>query len=367
MAFYYTLDNRKPEDVRTAKGLLRLKAALDDAADGIPRRTLDETLLLATWNIREFESAKYGPRAAEPLHYIAEIISRFDLVAIQEVRDDLSSMEAMRKLLGWNWKLLITDETVDKQGNSERLAFLYDSRKVTFEGFAGQVVLPSVKGAPVRQVARTPYEAAFRAGWFHFTLCTVHIIYGEDNPDSPERVAEIGSVAQFMADRAKSKYAWDRRDDGSNNTILLGDFNIYDPANKTFAALTAPGFVVPQQIQALPANVARNKHYDQIAFLCPDIAENLPTIRAGVFNLYRHVYRSTEDVATAGAADDDEPEYAAVVPGYDGEPTPAARHRRYRDWRTYQMSDHLPLWVELKVDFGEEYLAKKAQPASPGA
>ena len=29
-------------------------------------------------------------------------------------------------------------------------------------------------------------------------------------------------------------------------------------------------------------------------------------------------------------------------------------------WRTYQMSDHLPMWIELKTDFGEEYLKDKA-------
>lgn len=32
----------------------------------------------------------------------------------------------------------------------------------------------------------------------------------------------------------------------------------------------------------------------------------------------------------------------------------------YRTWRAYQMSDHLPMWIELKTDFGEEYLERKA-------
>jgi hypothetical protein len=27
-------------------------------------------------------------------------------------------------------------------------------------------------------------------------------------------------------------------------------------------------------------------------------------------------------------------------------------------WRTFQMSDHLPLWVELKTDFSDEYLTR---------
>ena len=43
--------------------------------------------------------------------------------------------------------------------------------------------------------------------------------------------------------------------------------------------------------------------------------------------------------------------------------TSAAREREAEqrayyadDWRTWQMSDHLPMWVQLKVDFTEAYL-----------
>ena len=35
----------------------------------------------------------------------------------------------------------------------------------------------------------------------------------------------------------------------------------------------------------------------------------------------------------------------------------AARQAYYAgEWRTFQMSDHLPLFVELKVDFADSYL-----------
>ncbi|MEO1334510.1 MAG: hypothetical protein AAFV29_02665, partial [Myxococcota bacterium] len=30
--------------------------------------------------------------------------------------------------------------------------------------------------------------------------------------------------------------------------------------------------------------------------------------------------------------------------------------RYYNTWRTFQMSDHLPMWVEIKVDFTNDYL-----------
>ena len=66
------------ERTRVSKKLLALRAQLSRQ---IPTKTAAETLLLATWNIREFGNK----RRNESLHYIAEIISRFDLVALQEV------------------------------------------------------------------------------------------------------------------------------------------------------------------------------------------------------------------------------------------------------------------------------------------
>src|SRR3954470_15588974 len=72
-----------PNRRRAAAGLLSLRRRLRKE---IPPRTVEETLLLATWNIREFgRNEMFGARIAESIHYIAEIINHFDLVAIQEV------------------------------------------------------------------------------------------------------------------------------------------------------------------------------------------------------------------------------------------------------------------------------------------
>ena len=96
---------------------------------------------MATWNIREFESKKYGPRQKEALYYIAEIIDHFDIVAVQEVRDDLSSLEEVMDILGSSWDYLLTDVTAGGQGFFERMAFVYDKRKVNFGGLAGEIVV----------------------------------------------------------------------------------------------------------------------------------------------------------------------------------------------------------------------------------
>jgi endonuclease/exonuclease/phosphatase family metal-dependent hydrolase len=354
MAFYYMIDNREEEGRRTARNLLALKKRL---AEEIPRRTVSDTLLLATWNIREFDSEKYGYRVNEAFHYIAEIVSHFDLVAIQEVREDLGAIKQLRYLLGDDtWDYILTDVTEGTRGNRERMAFLYDSKKVRFGGLAGEVVLPEGRAPDgtvklVRQLARTPFVVGFQVGWFQFMLCTVHILYGKAVAEDPERVEEIQQLSDFLVKRAKEKHAW------AKNLIVLGDFNIFRPTDVTLQAITAAGFIVPPEIQALPSNVARNKHYDQIAFWAPHLERHLGTLKAGVFNYFDVVFR-TEDEALY-------PE--AMGEGYEKKSTGAARteaekKRYYGDWRTYQMSDHLPMWVELKIDFGEEYLEEKSKP-----
>lgn len=351
--FYWMLRRETPDvRKRTVEGLGRLKDQM--RADGVPPRTVDETLLLATWNIREFDSPKYGGRCPECFYYIAEIISHFDLVAIQEVNEDLSALDRVQELLGGWWKYIVTDVTEGKSGNGERMAFLYDSRKVTFGGLAGEIVLPGKER--VLQLARTPFVCGFKAGWSKFNLCTVHIYYGDDNPDNPRRVREINDLARLLAKRATDASAQPARPDGKvtatrnrepDNLVLLGDFNIFGRDDATFKALTDAGFTIPEGIQPLPGtNLDRSKHYDQIAFMAKPLRFGA-TGRAGVFDYYRSVFPK----------DDHESHADLMPPAYRTAKNPK---RYYNDWRTHQMSDHLLLWVELKIDFGREYLASLA-------
>ena len=343
MPFYYNLHKHDKTFTaahakRTAEGLLRLKEAFK--TEKVPERTRASRLLLATWNIREFESAKYGPRQREALYYIAEIIDHFDIVAVQEVRDDLSSLEKVMDILGGSWEYLLTDVTEGRQGNSERMAFIYDTRKVRFGGLAGEIVIPPVdKENPAEQYARTPFMVGFRTGWFKFTICTTHIYYGKSVAEDPQRVKEIELLATHLAAIVTGKNPW------AKNMIVLGDFNIFQEKDKTFKALTAPGFQVHPGLLKTGSNVDQSKHFDQIAFIAPDLKDRLEECNAGVFNFYKYVYR-----------DGDAKKYAPDVPK-----TSKGEEGRYRDWRTYQMSDHLPVWIELRVDFSREYIDRIAR------
>jgi len=63
------------------------------------------SFLLASWNLRDFDSDKFkhGKRLDETYLYIAEIMSAFDLIAVQEVNRDLSGIKKLVQTLGPNW------------------------------------------------------------------------------------------------------------------------------------------------------------------------------------------------------------------------------------------------------------------------
>lgn len=349
MAFYYSLNNKEANDRRIAQRLLLLKKGIKES---IPERTVESTLLIATWNIREFDSLKYGPRSKECLFYIAEIISSFDLIAIQEVNENLEALNQVLKILGSWWKFITTDVTEGKRGNKERVTFLYDTRVVQFAGLAGEIVLPPIeeKGETIgasEQFYRTPFAIGLRSAWFNFVICTVHIVYGKGVSNDPTRVTEIRKISSFLIDKSKSKYAW------SKNWILLGDFNIFKPSDETFNAITGAGFLIPEESK-LPTNILKEKHFDQIAFILEDkAAKKLKNIKAGVFDYYNYVYKLDSE---------DEKLYAKDMgKKYSDKATSQKKTNYYKSWRTFQMSDHLPKWIEVKIDFGEEYLTEKSK------
>ncbi|NET73143.1 MAG: endonuclease/exonuclease/phosphatase family protein [Sphaerospermopsis sp. SIO1G2] len=349
MPFYQKINPKTTEGRRTLDRLINLRKIIKQQ---IPQRTLDETLLLATWNIRDFDKSAYGSRLDEAIYYIAEIIASFDLVAIQEVYQDLEGLERVMKVLGKHWEYICTDATMGRRGNKERMAFVYDQRKVSFGGIAGELVLPPIKDNsgeyhPVTQLWRTPFMVGFRCGWAKFILTTVHILWGKEGKNSAERVAEIHQVAEFLKKRTKDETTW------SQNMILLGDFNIFGTTDETFQQLTNAGFVVPEELLEFRSNASQTRHYDQIAFRTRPGSLTM-TGKAGVFNFFDVVFQeSDKDI------------YIPYMENYEmtneGTPRSDKSKRNYYQtyWRTHQMSDHLPMWVELQIDYSDQYLINK--------
>ena len=335
--FYTSIKKIKnpTERQRVIEKLMLLRSQLDKE---IPEKTASSSLLLATWNIREFGDN----RLTESLFYIAEIISRFDLVAIQEVAGNKKGLEKVMAILGKNWSYIATDSTEGSAGGQECMAFVYDTNKVSFKNLAGEIVLPKNNLIDEQQFARTPFCVSFQAGWFKFNLSTVHIYYGDTKKINERRLKEIDTIAKFLTKRAKKE---------NFNYVLLGDFNIPDVDCDYMKALENNGFYIPNAIKEHPTDLGQTNHYDQIAFNL-QLTDTMTVFdekqqRSGAFNFTKSVFTNDDQ--------------ALYVPYFDKKYVENKTEKQIAQYykskyRTFQMSDHLPLWVELKVDFSTQYL-----------
>jgi hypothetical protein len=309
----------------TLEDIVRLQKRIEDS--GIPPKIVDENILIGSWNIRNFgavseswrDKADSPKRNLRSLVYIAEIIKCFDVIAIQEVKEDTSGIRLLlRDFLGPNWGLIVSDVSAGAKGNNERLAYLYDKRRVTPSGLAGEIVLPSEAGGnPAQQFDRTPYIVGFQAGDESFALLTAHIRYGEQPED---RIGEIKSLSGFTAKEIRDR-ATGRGEE--KNLIVLGDFNIDDRGdNPLFQAFVSTGLVVPDQLLNLKTTYStKPKFYDQIAWFMGSL-DLLTNDRAGVINFADAVYR---DLGLTKMS--------------------------------YRVSDHFPVWVEFALDRSTEQIA----------
>lgn len=295
------------------------------------------SLIVGSWNIREFDSGKGGARLDETYHYLAEIVDCFDICAIQEIRDDLEPLRRLVRLLGPGWDYFVTDVTAGSKGNRERMAFLYDRNKMFFRNLIGEIVLPENALVHGLQFARTPFFAAFQAHWFKFVLCTAHAFYGAERGEKYERrVKELDLLTGEIAKRAKKE---------GEVYIILGDMNVVDRDDATFKAINKHGVMVPD---FGPTNLGGNKFYDQLAFTGQ--GKDVRLLRFGTIDWRDTVFLPEE-------ADHYEP-----LGNVDPKDRRKNRYKNwsksYKTWATHQMSDHLPIWVELEIDYSDEYLEK---------
>ncbi|MEZ7198489.1 endonuclease/exonuclease/phosphatase family protein [Pseudodesulfovibrio karagichevae] len=371
---YETADMRR----RTVDGLRALRKL---ARDAMPGATLHDTLVLGTWNIRNFDDNRFGhgPRIKESLYFIAEVVSAFDVLAVQEICRDLTPLKQLMRLLGPGWDYVVTDVAEQDGGNQERLGFLYNKAKVRFKGVAGEMVLPVrdliEHGDKRLQLSRSPFGCEFQAGWFRFLFTTVHIYFGKESQGSPEyarRVAEIDAVAANIAKRAEKEPC---------SYILVGDFNIDAMGDPSGNALVRNGFEAVQN--NLGSNMDKTRFYDQISWLPRKgtVRQTRSSRNQGVLDVLSAVmnedqfpdYREAVEATVRGQIDKAAAERAERlaksrdvsaqdkrIAKLDALLADPAELKAYylQTWRTFQISDHLPLWVELSIDFSAEYLTR---------
>ncbi len=285
----------------------------------IPRKR-NNRLLLATWNI-----ANLGVQQRRDRDYrlIAEMISWFDIVALQEVNDNLAGLRGIQAHLPNSWWTLFSD----KAGNDERMAFLYDGNKVSELEKTGEIAVPPSQQRFIRLPGitrtfrgfdRNPYLGSFAAGNFEFLLVNVHLYFGGNTRANRERRALEAYAAARWADL--------RRDDQHayvSDIIALGDFNMprYQPGDLIYTALRRRGLERPQHSTRISSTIATDRDYDQIMFFPGETRDEF-TGNTGIFDFdgaaFAHVWQNRT-------------------------------RAQFLAYTRYYLSDHRILWAEFRI------------------
>ncbi|MEX2645255.1 MAG: endonuclease/exonuclease/phosphatase family protein [Gaiellaceae bacterium] len=285
----------------------------------VPAKSADK-LLLATWNVANLGVQE---RIDSDYQLIAELMSWFDLVAVQEVNDNLRGIQAVYSHLPRKYRLVFSDAS----GNQERQAFVYDSTKVRPLEEVGRLSIPPNLTRQIRPAGtellfpgfdRGPYLATFQSGEFRFLLANVHLFFGSTKKaDIERRILETYAVAWWANRRRAGRHSY------VTDTIPLGDFNLPKAVkgDPIYDALTYRGLEIPSHTSRIGSSIASDSHYDQIAFF-PGSTKDRFTGEMNVFDFDSALFPDLYEAMGLKA-------FLAFV--------------------RYHISDHRPLWIQFDV------------------
>jgi len=307
-------------------------------------------LLLASWNIANLGVQKRWPEALE---LIAHILSRFDLIAVQEINDRYKAFTEVVEKMGADFDYIMSDPA----GNNERLGYIYRKKKVTPANLFAELALRP-REYPKRTVYvkwvdkkkqncvevyrdlkfepfdRNPYIGSFKVSSLSFTLVNVHLYFGEYQ--NSRKVEERAKYARRVLEiYALSKWA-DRRFDKDTvydkDIILLGDMNVpaMSETESTYKALIKFGWKTLDYVtRTAGSNLGNDKTYDQMVFAPGDIAQRITNF--GVFDYDNAVFRD---------------EWNTLESNYRR----SAAISKFNALVKHHISDHRPIWIELNVN-----------------
>jgi endonuclease/exonuclease/phosphatase family metal-dependent hydrolase len=278
------------------------------------------TYRVASWNV-----ANLGlqDRRDKDYRLLAEMVSWFDLVALQEVNDNLEGLNRLHTLLP-GYRVLFSD----KAGNDERMAFIFDSARVGLLDKVGEIAVPPrwkyvirVPGSTqkFRGFDRNPYLAGFRLGGLDTVLVNVHLYYGKNTAHHKNR--------RFMEALATARWADLRRQSAnafSKNIMVMGDFNLEKVGwdDPMWVVLGKKGLLlVPHSTYVGGSNILDDRPYDQLAFFPGPIEDRIQA--SGVFDFDNALFKHLWD--TRPEAD-------------------------FMAYMRYYISDHRILWVALDTN-----------------
>ncbi len=257
-----------------------------------------QTIRIATFNIQVFGQSKL--RKPKVMKILAQVIRRFDVVAIQEIRS--KRQDVLPRLLeyvnadGSRYDYAIGPR-LGRTSSAEQYAFVFNTATVQIDRTTVQTVVD--RGD---RLHREPLVALFRARGpppeqaFTFLLVNIHT----DPDEVPQELKALAAVYQAVR-RTPHPVSKQLEDD----VILLGDLN-------TDAEHLGPLGQLPYLVAAItqePTNTRRTKQYDNILFHREATSEF--TGRAGVLDLQKEFGLSLQEAL--------------------------------------RVSDHLPVWAEFTI------------------
>ena len=161
-----------------------------------------DPLTIATWNVRFLSD---GSRDDTELALIADVVARYDLVAIQEARDETVLARLAVMLQAYEY---VASPRVGR-GQKEIYAYFFRA------GAAELLGTPYLIDDRDDLFIREPFVAHFRAGSFDFSLVTIHLLYGDSAADRREELILLDEVLAAV----------DEANGAEADVMLLGDFN----------------------------------------------------------------------------------------------------------------------------------------------
>jgi deoxyribonuclease-1-like protein len=239
-----------------------------------------EAIIIGSFNIQTFGKSKMSLPEVVPI--LVDIARRFDVLAIQELRD--RSGETIAQFLslinqdGSQFRAVISPSVGNLNSSySEQLVYIYDSQQIELLG------TPYVAEDPNNQMSRPPFVAHFRCRAypgeyaFSFVLMNAHT--------SPQSTAIEFAALQQMIPKIRRNHPQE------DDFILLGDLN-EEPGK--FVAYTW----FQNQMVAIPSrwktNTRLTKNYDNLVFDAQRTSEF--TKQAGVMDI-RQEYQLTLEQA----------------------------------------------------------------------
>ncbi len=284
----------------------------------IPAATNDN-LRIATWNIANLGAQD---RTEKHVKLIAEIISWFDVIAIQETKDNFADLYAIKNFLAHPYQCIFSDAG----GNDERMAFIYNSCRMAIMEEVAELAIPpsdfrfiTLPGvaAAFDGFDRNPYMVSFKAKNFLFILMNVHLYYGDDTAKASinRRCLEAYAVGRSADLRGASKFSY------TTNILALGDFNLpkVDETDPVYKALLSRGLQLPEHTSKVYSNISDDAAYDQVAFL-PGMKSRI--ISHGIFPFDNIIFADLYKKKTAA---------------------------EFKSYVKYYISDHRPLWINLSI------------------